>query len=124
MLGVVIRDFAMPKRLITEGGQVRGIELERTRVNGKVEGTGETFRLPADQVFKAIGQTPVDDVLEGTGLERDRGRIRVAADRSTSIEGVWAGGDCVADGEDLTVVAVEDGKVAAEAINAWLGGRS
>ena len=35
--------------------------------------------------------------------------------------GVWAGGDCVAGGEDLTVVAVEDGKLAAESINRALG---
>ena len=120
MLGVTIREFAMPKRLITEGGEVRGIELEKTRVNGKVVGTGETFRLAADQVFKAIGQLGEETVLSATGLETTRGRIVVAADRSTSIEGVWAGGDCAAGGEDLTVVAVEDGKVAAESIHAWL----
>ena len=31
--------------------------------------------------------------------------------------GVWAGGDCVAGGEDLTVAAVEDGKQAALSID-------
>ncbi len=36
--------------------------------------------------------------------------------------GVWAGGDCVAGGSDLTVVAVEDGKIAAESINRALMG--
>ena len=36
--------------------------------------------------------------------------------------GVWAGGDCVAGGHDLTVVAVEDGKLAAESINRALMG--
>ena len=40
-----------------------------------------------------------------------QGRRASAAPRSP---GVWAGGDCIAGGEDLTVVAVEDGKVAAE----------
>ena len=38
------------------------------------------------------------------------GRIVVDAERRTSLEGVWAGGDCVLGGEDLTVSAVEDGK--------------
>ena len=120
MLGVTIRYFAMPKALITENGAVVGLECERTRVNGRVEGTGETFTLAVDQVFKAIGQLPEDDVLAGTGLALERGRIRVDRDRSTSIEGVWAGGDCANDGEDLTVVAVDDGQRAAEAIHAFL----
>ena len=120
MLGVTIRYFAMPRALITSGGAVVGLECERTRVNGRVEGTGETFTLAVDQVFKAIGQLPEDDVLAGTGLEREKGRIRVDRDRSTSIEGVWAGGDCVHDGEDLTVVAVDDGQRAAESIHAFL----
>jgi len=33
---------------------------------------------------------------------------------------VWAGGDCVAGGEDLTVASVEDGKIAAASIHAAL----
>ena len=128
MLGVTIRYFTMPKSLITENGAVVGIECERTKVNGRVEGTGETFALAVDQVFKAIGQLPEEDVLAGTGLEREppsspNGRIKVDRDRSTSLEGVWAGGDCVADGEDLTVVAVDDGQRAAEAMHAWMMAR-
>ena len=35
----------------------------------------------------------------------------------TSVENVWAGGDCVDKGEDLTVSAVEDGKRAAISIH-------
>ena len=49
------------------------------------------------------------------------GRIVVDAERRTSLKGVWAGGDCVAGGLDLTVSAVEDGKQAARSIiAAWL----
>ena len=44
------------------------------------------------------------------------GRIVVDADRRTSLPDVYAGGDCVA-GADLTVVAVQDGKLAAAAIH-------
>jgi glutamate synthase (NADPH/NADH) small chain len=36
--------------------------------------------------------------------------------------GVWAGGDCTAAGEDLTVTAVAQGRDAAEAIHASLMG--
>jgi dihydropyrimidine dehydrogenase (NAD+) subunit PreT len=46
----------------------------------------------------------------------ENGRIEVDDDRRSSLPGVWAGGDCIA-GRDLTVVAVQDGKLAAESIN-------
>ncbi len=43
-------------------GAVREIELEYTTDDGSgLKGTGETVRLPADQVFKAIGQTLTTD---------------------------------------------------------------
>ena len=46
----------------------------------------------------------------------ESGRIRVDAERRSSLADVWAGGDCIA-GRDLTVVAVQDGKIAAESID-------
>ena len=60
--------------------------------------------------------------LEGSGelLELAGGRIVVDAERRTSLEGVWAGGDCVLGGKDLTVAAVEDGKQAALSIDRHL----
>jgi glutamate synthase (NADPH/NADH) small chain len=50
----------------------------------------------------------------------EAGRIAVDVERRTSLENVWAGGDCVAGGQDLTVVAVQDGKIAAYAIDRYL----
>ena len=41
-------------------------------------------------------------------------------ERRTSLPGVWAGGDCVAGGSDLTVSAVQDGKLAALSIDRFL----
>ena len=55
------------------------------------------------------------------GIELQGGRIRVDAERRTTLPLVWAGGDCVAGGQDLTVAAVEDGKIAAESIHRALG---
>ena len=117
--GVQIRHWAKPARLMTEGGEVRGIEFERTRegADGRAEGTGATFAIEADVVFKAIGQAFETD---GVSLDMRGGRIAVDAVRRTSLPGVWAGGDCVADGQDLTVSAVEDGKVAAMSIDGVL----
>jgi glutamate synthase (NADPH/NADH) small chain len=79
-----------------------------------LEGTGEKFTLPSDVVFKAIGQAFAADDLK---LEMRGGCIAVDDYGQTSIPGVWAGGDCVDGGLDLTVAAVEDGKVAANAID-------
>ena len=80
---------------------------------------------PADLVLCAIGQTFVAASLDGEErpeavLALEGGRIRVDAERRTTLPGVWAGGDCVAGGPDLTVSAVEDGKRAAIAIDAHL----
>ena len=57
-------------------------------------------------------------------VERDGGRLKVDAERRTSLTGVWAGGDCVAGGKDLTVAAVEDGKQAALSIDRTLRART
>jgi glutamate synthase (NADPH/NADH) small chain len=123
--GVTIRFNAMPKKLETADGRVTGITFEYTaEEGGRLKGTGETFTLQADMVFKAIGQKFVPAVLDGasTAMELEDGRIRVDAEGRTSLAGVWAGGDCAAGGEDLTVVAVEDGKIAAESIHRALMG--
>ena len=123
--GVKIKLNAMPRRLVAANGQVTAIEFEYTReAGGKLAGTGETFVLEADMVFRAIGQQFVPAVLNGAGetIELSQGRIKVDGERRTSLAGVWAGGDCVAGGKDLTVAAVEDGKVAAESIHRALMG--
>ena len=69
-------------------------------------------------VFKAIGQTFDGEALNGAiaGVELEGGRIKVDSERRTNMPGVWAGGDCVAGGNDLTVVAVADGRDAAESL--------
>ena len=118
--GVTIRHWMQPKRVIAENGKVSGIELEYTSLNGdRLDGTGETLTLNADQVFKAIGQTFVPAALNGSGaaIELEGGRIKVDAEGRTSLAKVWAGGDCVRAGEDLTVTSVAQGRDAAESIH-------
>ena len=124
--GVLIRHWMRPKKVIARDGVLAGVQLEYTReLRGKLEGTGELLTLPCDQLFKAIGQTfAVDDIAGAAAApELEAGRIRVDAERRTSIEGIWAGGDCAAGGRDLTVVAVEDGKIAAASIDAYLNAK-
>lgn len=119
--GVRIVHWARPVRLQAADGKLSRVEFEYTRLDaqGQLAGTGERFTLSADMVFKAIGQVLVRDGLDGHAdlLDIDSGRIAADAERRTSLPGVWAGGDCVAGGKDLTVVAVEDGKLAAQSID-------
>ena len=82
------------------------------------DGSEETIRIPADQVFKAIGQTLETDV----GLKLDGRKIAVDAVGRTSRKSVWAGGDCARGGDDLTVTAVAEGRDAAMDIHASLMG--
>lgn len=121
--GVLIRESLMPVAVETVGGKVTGVTFEHTRTeNGRLAGTGERVTLAADQVLTAIGQTLKAADVSAAGFALDKGRIAVDAERRTSIPGVWAGGDCVAGGTDLTVAAVADGKAAAASIIAALQG--
>ncbi len=114
--GVIIRHWLAPKSIVAKNGAVAGIEVEYTALaEGRLVTTGETGVIAADQIFKAIGQT-----FEASGLgalRTEAGRIAIDGEGRTSIEGVWAGGDCVLGGDDLTVSAVAQGRDAAESIN-------
>ncbi|PYE37698.1 NADPH-dependent glutamate synthase beta subunit-like oxidoreductase [Rhizobium sp. PP-F2F-G38] len=118
--GVTIRHGLQPRRiLVREDGKVAGIELDYTTdVDGRLVATGETGILAADQILKAIGQTLEADPLGIVALQS--GRIVVDADGRTSLDRVWAGGDCRLGGEDLTVSAVAQGRDAAESIHRTL----
>ena len=118
--GVLIRHWMQPQRLLAEEGRLVGVELEYTQERGgQLAGTGETIKIPCDQLFKAIGQKlNVEEIASPSDyVEREKGRIKVDEERRTSLANVWAGGDCVAGGKDLTVAAVEDGKIAALSID-------
>ena len=110
--GVTIRPWARPIALEGHDGAVSGVLFESARP----EGARAPFRLEADVVLVAIGQTGA-----ASGPAMQGGKIVVDADRRTSLAKVWAGGDCVVGGLDLTVSAVEDGKRAARSIIAALG---
>lgn len=112
--GVVLKTFAAPKEI----GETT-ITFERTRLtDGKLSGTGETFILQADMVLKAVGQKLSTASLDG--LQVTGGKIAIDDAYRTTLAKVWAGGDCVATGEDLTVQSVQDGKLAALAIHSHL----
>ena len=120
--GVVIRTWARPVAIEGHAGVFSGVLFEDTHEHeGLLATPGSVFRIEADMLFTAIGQRHAPDALDGAPIALKGGRILVDAERRTSLEGVWAGGDCVLGGDDLTVVAVEDGKRAARSIIAALG---
>ncbi|MDP9512067.1 NAD(P)-dependent oxidoreductase [Pseudomonas protegens] len=110
--------------LLDDQGRVRGMRFARTHMHeGRLQHTGETFELAADAIFKAIGQSFDGGALAdplARELQRCGERIQVDERLRTSIPGVYAGGDCVSLGQDLTVQAVQHGKLAAEAMHAQL----
>ncbi len=117
--GVRIIYNAQPVK-VTGNGAATGVTFAYTQSkDGKLSQTGETFELRADQVFRAIGQT-----LTGASdrLKIKHGKIKVNDAGRSSIPGVWAGGDCAAGGDDLTVTAVAEGRDAAIDIHASLMG--
>jgi len=118
--GVTIRHWASPTRLLISD-RVTGIEFERTELdaNGKLQPTGDKWSLDADIVFKAVGQSVATEVFGqvAESFEQKGGKLLVDGDRQTSLPDVWAGGDCIYGNDDLTVTAVQDGKVAANSID-------
>ena len=120
--GVSIRTWSVLRALDTSTGPVEAVTFARVHeVGGKLEATGKLWTIAADTVLKAIGQTLVlaDPTLATVALRG--GRIDVDAEGRTSLPNVWAGGDCTWGGRDLTVEAVEHGKIAAHSIDRELG---
>ena len=111
-----------------ENGTVTGlkclrVELGERDASGRpapVLVAGSEFVLPCDQVIKATGQEK-PRLAETFGLETESGYIAVDDQLRTSRPRVYAGGDCVrVRGSASTVMAVQDGKIAAASIHAAL----
>ena len=78
--------------------------------------------LEADHVILAVGQGTDLAVLEGSGVENNRGFV--VADpktKMTTVPGIFAGGDGQ-HGPRTAVEAIRSGKIAAASIDAWLRG--
>ena len=120
--GVTIHHYLAPVEILassSEPGHVGGVKFARQAVvNGKLQPTGEFEVIQADMVLKAIGQQLGNPLLGEAGFKLNGGRIATDAAGQTNLKGVWAGGDCRAGGQDLTVEAVEHGKQSAKAIHA------
>ena len=118
---VKIRTWLQPNSWLVENGQLSGIRFEYTELNssGKLMGKDEFLELETDSAFLALGQKMMHKIFE-LELEMNSGKLAVDENGATSQSGIWAGGDCITAGKDLTVHAVEQGKQAAIAMDQWL----
>jgi len=114
--GCKIQWLSSPKEIIGEDGKVKALVCDIMKLvapdySGKPApiATGETITLEVDMVIKATGQSPFIDLINENGIENNRGKILLKENNSTSIEGVFAGGDCVNGGKEV-VDAVQAGK--------------
>ena len=118
--GVVIKLWSAPIK-IKGKNKIKSMKFTKTQVkDGKLVTTKEHYKLKTDCLLKAIGQKLDTSVLHG--INTLKGKITIDKNYQTSQIGVYAGGDAIKSGEDLTVQAVEDGKQAAIAINQALRG--
>jgi glutamate synthase (NADPH/NADH) small chain len=130
--GIEFRFLSQPSRVVLENGVVTALECRRAELGAPdasgrpspMPVTGSEFLLAADQIVKAVGQDK-PALAAWLQLKTAKGLIAVDEGYQTSIAGVYAIGDCVrASGAASTVMAVQDGKLAAAAIHLRLAQRT
>ncbi len=130
--GLKVELLVTPLEILGSDGAVSGIRLQRCELgepdkSGRrqpVPLPGQEFDLPVDTVIFAIGQSMVDDFLQGCdGLTVERGQI--VTDKTTLGTGkqrVFAGGDVAPAGPLTAIDAVAAGRRAARSIHNYLRG--
>lgn len=123
--GIGLKDLSAPSRVVVEGGKVVGLACTRMKLgepdaSGRprpVPVDGREGILPADTIIPAIGQEAILDFMGSLDLKRHRDGTLVVDPETceTSLPGLFAGGD-VARGPASVIMAIADGRAAAEAI--------
>jgi glutamate synthase (NADPH/NADH) small chain len=126
--GIEFRFLSQPSRVLLEDGLPIGLECMHVEL-GALDASGRPsprpvggseFVLAADQIVKAVGQKK-PSLAALLGLKTNKGFIAVDEGFQTSVAGVYAIGDCIrSSGAASTVMAVQDGKLAAKAIHEQL----
>ena len=130
--GVIFKNLTNPKEIFAdENGKVCKVEVQIMEL-GEPDSSGRRRPIPVegqteiievDSMILAIGQA-VDASMFGSDLERTRkGAIKYNTKSfRTSLEGVFAGGDCGNDKISIAVEAIADARKASEMIDAYLNG--
>lgn len=129
--GVEFFTLALPKKILSDGkGFVNGMEcikmelgdLDSSGRRRPVAVPGSEFKLDADTVVMAIGQSPNPVFLKATPELKVGKWDKIEVDtrtQATNIKGVYAGGDATS-GDDTVIAAMGAGKRAAKAIDRYL----
>jgi heterodisulfide reductase subunit A-like polyferredoxin len=129
--GVKIDYLTLPKRFLSEGEKLSGMEcigmtLGDPDASGRrrpIPVPGSEVTMPVDTVIAALGQvTQVDFLKEPAVSLNKNGTVEVDPKTgATNIEGIFAGGDVVT-GAAYVIDAIAAGKKAASSINRYLKG--
>ncbi len=119
---VIIKTWSRPDEILTDSnGKLVGMRFQKTKLeNGKLVDAEKSFEIPCQAIYKAVGQTLAYPDQESQLPEFNSGKISVSASFKTNYPNIFAGGDCTGIGEDLTVEAVQQGKLVAIAIHTQL----
>lgn len=128
---ITIHNAVGPKRIITENGKVKGLEVWDVATifdsNGRFNPQfipGSERVIETDSIIIAVGQSPdLSFIQPEDGIAVTPGGLIKIDPKTlaTSAKGVYAGGDA-AFGPRILITAVADGQKAAESIDAYLGG--
>jgi thioredoxin reductase (NADPH) len=103
----------IPTEAVGEGGKLSHVRLQNVK-------TGEASTTPADGLFIAIGHDPQTKLFQEQIDLDDAGYIAVHDGSWTSVEGVFAGGDCVDHKYRQAITAAGMGCMAAIDAERWL----
>ena len=131
--GVIFKNLTNPIEVIKDAnGHVKQVllqvmELGEPDASGRraprpIEGKTET--LDIDTMILAIGQAVDPKGFEGLDLTKKKGIAYDPDTFMTSMEGVFAGGDCGNDKISIAIEAIADAKKAAGIIDAYLDGEA
>ncbi|HWA82356.1 MAG TPA: FAD-dependent oxidoreductase [Fimbriimonadaceae bacterium] len=126
--GVKFQFLTAPIRFVGKSS-VNGIECTQMQLSAPdasgrpkpVPIPGMEFVFECDAVVKAIGQSPLQHMLDALEVRSDRGRALVSETFQSSNPKVFAGGDVI-NGGTTAVESVRHGKLAARGIDAYLAG--
>lgn len=124
--GVKFLWHTVPQKIVGENGSVAGLQCVKTKPSAKDAKlemiASSEHTLPCDMVIAALGQEPLYELyktIPHLAVQNKKIVVEVATG-ATSVQGLFAGGDCVNGGSEV-VDAVESGKVAARGIAKYLG---
>jgi alkyl hydroperoxide reductase subunit F len=116
----VLKDPKMKALTNTEPVEIRGAQFV-TGVVVKNVNTGEVSELPAGGVFVEVGMLPSTDYVKDLlKLDQFNRVITDPKNQHTSVDGVWAAGDCTDELYHQNNIAAGDGVKALEDIYYWL----